>query len=148
MNSLKFKLRQFQRRTGNRPASRGYSGFTILELMIVIAIIFILIGVAVGRYDRTVKIAREAKLKNDLQVLRVAIDNYTLDKQTAPGSLQDLVDAHYLRTIPVDPITGASDWVPHQGDTLLSPDQTGTGLDDVHSNSEQISTEGTPYNTW
>ncbi|HXM97629.1 MAG TPA: type II secretion system protein [Candidatus Dormibacteraeota bacterium] len=148
MNRLQFKLRQFQQRAGSPSPGRSLGGFTVLELMIVMTIMLILIGVAVGNYQRTIKIARESRLKHDLQVMRVAIDNYTLDKQTAPQSLQDLVDAHYLRTLPVDPITGAADWVPHQGDTVLSPDQTGTGLDDVHSNSEQVSTEGTPYNTW
>ncbi|GAC1623515.1 MAG: hypothetical protein PVS2B2_24430 [Candidatus Acidiferrum sp.] len=116
--------------------------------MIVITIIFILVGIAVGRYDQTVKRAREARLKNDLQVLRVAIDNYTLDKQAAPQSLQDLVDAHYLRSLPYDSITQAQDWVVHIGDTVLSPDQIGSGIDDVHSNSQQISLEGTPYNSW
>jgi general secretion pathway protein G len=141
-------LNEFQEKIGKRGRRVCATGFTILELMIVIAIIFILIGVAVGRYDQTVKRAREARLKHDLQVLRVAIDNYTLDKQTAPQSLQDLVEAHYLRTLPYDPITQAQDWVVHSGDTVISPDQIGTGIDDVHSNSEQTSTDGTPYNTW
>lgn len=141
-------MEEFQTRIAKRIKRGRATGFTILELMIVMAIILILIGVAAGRYDRTVKMARESRLKNDLQVLRVAIDNYTLDKQTAPQSLQDLVDAHYLRAVPNDPITNAPDWVLHQGDTVLSPDQTGIGVDDVHSNSEQISIEGTPYNTW
>ena len=131
-----------------KPGRPSHAGFTILELMIVMAIILILIGVAAGRYDRSVKHAREAGLSNDLQVLRTQIDNYTLDKQSAPSSLQDLVDAHYLRNVPNDPITNAQDWVLHTGDTVLSPDQVGTGVDDVHSASEQISLEGTPYNTW
>jgi general secretion pathway protein G len=141
-------MREFQTRIAKRFQRGRASGFTILELMIVMAIILILIGVAAGRYDLSVKRARESRLKNDLQVLRVAIDNYTLDKQSAPNSLQDLVDAHYLRSVPVDPITNQQDWVPHTGDTVLSPDQTGSGLDDVHSASEQVSTDGTPYNTW
>jgi general secretion pathway protein G len=141
-------VREFQAKTGNRAGRARAVGFTILELMIVITIIFILMGVAVGRYDQTVKRAREARLKHDLQVLRVAIDNYTLDKQAAPQSLQDLVDARYLRSLPYDSITQAQDWVVHTGDTVISPDQIGTGIDDVHSNSEQISTEGNPYSAW
>jgi general secretion pathway protein G len=141
-------LQEFQAKIGKRGWRARAAGFTILELMIVMAIIFILIGVAAGRYDQTVKRAREARLKHDLQVLRVAIDNYTLDKQTAPQSLQDLVEAHYLRSLPYDSITQAQDWVVHTGDTVISPDQIGTGIDDVHSNSEQVSTDGTPYNTW
>lgn len=144
----KLRVQRFQASTGKRGGRIRSAGFTILELMIVITIIFILVGIAVGRYDRTVKVAREARLKNDLQVMRVAIDHYTLDKQAAPQSLQDLVDAHYLRSLPYDPITQQQDWVPHTGDTVISPDQVGTGLDDVHSNSSQISTEGTPYNAW
>lgn len=115
--------------------------------MVVIMIILILVGIAAGRYDRAVLHAREAKLKNDLQVMRVSIDNFTLDKQTAPQSLQDLVDAHYLRSIPND-ITQTPDWALHYSDTVLSPDQTGTGIDDVHSGSDQNSSDGTPYNTW
>jgi general secretion pathway protein G len=144
----RLRLQKFVVRISKPGRPSRASGFTILELMIVIAIILILIGVAAGRYDRSVKIARESRLKNDLQVLRVAIDNYTLDKQSAPNSLQDLVDAHYLRTVPNDPITNQQDWVLHTGETVLSPDQVGTGVDDVHSASDQISLEGTPYNTW
>jgi general secretion pathway protein G len=141
-------MRNFKIKIANRLGHRASSGFTILEMMIVMAIILILIGVAAARYDKTIKIARESRLKNDLQVMRTAIDHYTLDKQTAPSSLQDLVDGHYLRAIPNDPITGQQDWVLHTGDTVLSPDQTGTGVDDVHSASEQTSSDGTPYNTW
>jgi general secretion pathway protein G len=124
------------------------SGFTLIELMIVISIIMILVGIAAGMYQQSVRRARESVLKTDLQTMRNAIDNFTMDKLQAPQSLQDLVDAHYLRDIPVDPITNQRDWVAHFGDTLLSPEQTGTGLDDVHSNSDQIGSDGTAYNTW
>ena len=87
-------------------------------------------------------------LKKDLQTMREAIDNFTMDKQQAPQSLQDLVDAGYLRRIPVDPINQQTDWQLHYGDTVLSTDQTSTGVDDVHSGSDQVSSDGTPYNTW
>jgi len=123
-------------------------GFTLIELMIVIAIIFILVGAAAGLYARHVKTAKETVLKQDLQTMRNAIDNYTMDKLQAPQALQDLVDAHYIRDVPVDPFTNQKDWVPHFGDTLISPEQSGTGMDDVHSNSDQIANDGTPYNTW
>jgi general secretion pathway protein G len=117
--------------------------------MIVITIIFILLGLAAGRYDKSVQRAREAALKDDLQVMRQAIENYTLDKQAAPQSLQDLVDAKYLREIPVDPMTRATDWQLTFGDTVLSPDQSSTGIEDVHSNSSGTSLfEKTPYNAW
>jgi general secretion pathway protein G len=127
---------------------RRQRGFTLIEMMIVIAIIVILIGMAAGIYTKTVQHAREAVLKKDLQTMREAIDNYTLDKQQAPQSLQDLVDARYLRQVPLDPIDQQEDWVLHYGDAVLSPDQTSTGVDDVHSGSEQMGSDGTAYNTW
>lgn len=127
---------------------RVQRGFTLIELMIVISIIIILVGMAAGMYTKTVLHARESVLKKDLQTMREAIDNYTLDKQQAPQSLQDLVDARYLRQIPVDPINQQTDWVLHYSDTVLSTDQTSTGVDDVHSGSDQVGSDGTPYNTW
>ena len=129
----------------------GASGFTLIELMIVITIIFILLGMAAARYDRSVHHAREAALKTDLQVMRQAIDNYTLDKEAAPQSLEDLTNsqAPYLREIPVDPMTNAKDWHVDFGDTVMSPDQTNTGIVDVHSSSTEVSSlTNTPYNTW
>ena len=127
---------------------RGARGFTLIELMIVMTIISILVGMATIIYDKTVKRARESVLKQDLATLRQAIDNYTLDKQQAPQSLDDLVEAHYLREVPVDPVCRQKDWVPHIGDTVLSPDQTSTGVDDVHSGCEQTALDGTSYTTW
>jgi general secretion pathway protein G len=85
-------------------------GFTLIELMVVVAIIVILAGIAAGRYERSLQIAREAVLKQDLQTMRNAIQQYTLDKQAAPQSLSDLVSAGYLREIPVDPTTRGHDW--------------------------------------
>ena len=125
------------------------SGFTLIELMIVITIILILIGIAVGRYDKSVQKANEAVLKNNLQTIRTSIDNYTLDKQAAPQSIEDLVQAGYLRSVPTDPITHAKDWVPQYDSVVLSPDQTSTGMVDVHSNSPRVSPfENSPYNEW
>ena len=125
------------------------SGFTLIELMIVIAIIFILLGLAAGRYDMTIQRSREAVLKHDLQVMREAIDNFTLDKQAAPQSLDDLQQAGYLREVPVDPITQAKDWDPAFDNIVLSPEQVTTGMVDVHSHSSLTSRfDGTAYNTW
>jgi general secretion pathway protein G len=129
-------------------SARAHRGFTLLELMIVISIILILVGMAAGIYTRTVQHARESVLKKDLQTMREAIDNYTMDKQQAPQSLQDLVDAGYLRQVPIDPVSQQNDWVLHYGDTVISTDQTSTGVDDVHSGSEQVGSDGTAYNTW
>jgi|SRR6516164_8315362 general secretion pathway protein G len=140
--------RKSRRMRSAKALSLAQGGFTLIELMIVISIIFILVGMAAGMYSRHVRTAREAVLKQDLQTMRSAIDEYTMDKLQAPQSMSDLVDAHYLREVPTDPFTNQKDWVAHFGDTLLSPEQSGVGIDDVHSNSDQSGTDGTPYNTW
>jgi general secretion pathway protein G len=125
------------------------AGFTLIELMIVITIILILIGMAAQRYERSVQHAREATLHQDLMVMRQSIDNFTLDKQAAPQSLEDLVQSGYLRKVPTDPMTGTADWVPQYDSIVLSPDQSSTGIIDVHSNSPRVSPfENTPYNEW
>jgi general secretion pathway protein G len=132
-----------------RPGGLLEAGFTLIELMIVITIILILIGMAAQSYSRTVQRSRETALRHNLQVMRQAIDNYTLDKQAAPQSLDDLVQAGYLRKVPLDPITNATDWVPQYDSVVLSPDQSSTGMVDVHSNSTAVSPfEKTPYNEW
>jgi len=135
-------------RTSHKLAGRG---FTLIEMMIVMAIIMILVGIAAGMYQRSVHRAREATLRSDLTVMRQAIDHYTLDKEAAPQSLEDLVNpqSQYLREIPTDPVTGSKDWHVDVGDTVMSPDQSTTGIVDVHSNSDKVSPfDGTPYNTW
>lgn len=134
-----------------RRAGRRDGGFTLIELMIVITIIFILIGIAAARYDVSVQRAKEATLKTDLAVMRQAIDNYTLDKEAAPQSLDDLVNpqAPYLREVPTDPMTHQKDWHTDYGDLVLSPDQTNNGIVDVHSSSAATSkVDGTAYSTW
>jgi general secretion pathway protein G len=147
MRGLKSR-REMNSNACSRRRVRGL-GFTLIELMIVITIIFILIGIAAGRYDRSVIRAREATLKQDLQVMRQAIDNYTLDKQSAPQSIEALQEAGYLRIVPTDPMTQAKDWQPQLDEVVLSPDQTGTGMVDVHSNSDRTSPfDQTPYKEW
>lgn len=117
--------------------------------MIVITIILILASIAGERYDRSVQHAREATLKQDLFVMRTAIQNYTLDKQAGPSSLDDLVATKYISSIPTDPITKNKDWHTDSDDVLLTPEQTSVGITDVHSASNAISPfENTPYNTW
>jgi general secretion pathway protein G len=126
-------------------------GFTIIELMIVIAIIMILVGIASGMYLRSVTRAKEATLKSDLRAMRDAIDKYTMDKESAPQSLEDLTNSQtpYLREIPVDPITRQRDWRVETGDVALTPNQSNTGVVDIHSNSDEVSPfEGTPYSSW
>ncbi len=137
--------RRLRRAMGTSPTVHG---FTLIEMMIVISIILILVGIAAGMYQSAIRRARESVLKTDLQTMRTAIDNYTMDKLQAPQELQELVDGHYLRDLPIDPFTQQRDWVAHFGDTIITPEQTGVGVDDVHSNSDQIGSDGTPYNTW
>ncbi|HEV2341208.1 MAG TPA: type II secretion system protein [Candidatus Acidoferrales bacterium] len=141
-----FALRHPKFERGGDAASEG---FTLIELMIVIAIMLILIGMAAMRYDRSVLRSKEAALHQDLSVMRQAIEQYTLDKEQAPQSLDDLVTSEYLRQVPVDPITGGRDWTVVTSDLLLSPEQSSTGITDVHSSSDKVSPfENTPYNTW
>lgn len=125
------------------------AGFTLVELMIVMAIIGVLLTVAIPSYLGAVRQAREAVLKEDLHTMRSAIDSYTADKQKAPQSLDDLVNEGYLREIPVDPMTRAKDtWQTSTSDSLRSVDQTDPGIDDVHSGSQDQGSDGQPYNTW
>jgi general secretion pathway protein G len=133
-----------------RRNSGSVLGFTLLEMMVVITIILILLSLATGRYQRSVERAKEASLKQDLAVMRKAIDQYTLDKLAAPQSLDDLVSAGYLREVPTDPFTLKKDWiVDFETDVLFSPEQSSTGVSNVHSASDRISSfEGTAYNQW
>lgn len=131
------------------PSDSNPRGFTLLELMIVMAIILVLATIGAGRYEQAIVRAHEAALKQDLFVMRNAIQQYTLDKEAAPSSLDDLVTAGYLREVPLDPITRQKDWNTSSDDILLSPDQTSTGITDVHSQSDKISPfENTPYSSW
>src|ERR1700733_1043317 len=100
------------------------SGFTLLELMIVIVIIMILAAISVGRIEQSIVKAHEAALHQDLFVMRQAIQNYTLDKEAAPNSLEDLHTAGYIGEIPVDPITKQKDWTTSEDcGGVLSSDQ-------------------------
>ena len=124
-------------------------GFTLIELMVVISIIVILMSVAIPRYQNSILRARETVLRADLHAMRTVIDQYTLDKQRAPESLQELVEAKYLKEIPRDPFTNSREtWVPVQDDSLMSPDQTTPGIIDLHSGSDLNSSEGTSYSSW
>jgi general secretion pathway protein G len=131
----------------NRGVRRS-EGFTLLELITVVAIISILVGIALPNYKTAILQSREAVLKEDLFRFRDVIDQYYADKGKYPGSLDALVDEGYLRKVPTDPMTGAADWevVPSEAD----PDNPSDipGVYDVKSASASTSQSGTPYNEW
>ena len=131
------------------PTRSGRRGFTLIELMVVMAIVTIIVSIAVPLYQRSITRAKESVLKNNLFSIRSVIDEYTFDKQKGPQALQDLVTEGYLRQIPVDPITGSADsWKIIMEDAMTSVNQTEPGIFDVRSGSDKVSLEGTRYNEW
>jgi len=119
------------------------SGFTLIELMIVMALIGILAAIAQPQFQQYTIRAREAVLRENLFTLREVIDQYYGDKGKYPESLQDLVSNRYIRKVPADPFTKSSDtWV------TVAPDAGEGVVFDVHSGSDLISLDGTPYNEW
>ncbi len=125
------------------------AGFTLIELMVVMIIIATLAAMAVPAYAHHLKAARESVLRQDLQVMRQAIDSYTIDKQKAPESGEDLVTSGYLKQMPIDPITHSnSTWTFDRSDSYTNVDEVSTGINNVHSGSGQGSTDGSSYSTW
>lgn len=129
--------------------TRLSAAFTLLELMVVMMVIIILASMAVPTYHVAIMRAREAVLRDDLYTMRKLIDQFTIDKQHPPQALQDLVDAGYIRGgIPKDPFTGRDDtWQTDTEEVPISPD-SGPGIVDVHSGSDEQSLDGTPYSSW
>ena len=147
--TLRFKAGTWNPFANARQIDRRQRGFTLVELMVVMLIISILLAVAVPSYISAIRSAREAALRQDLHTMRDAIEQYTEDKQAAPQSLDDLVQAGYLKSLPVDPLTHSdTTWVPDESDSYSSVDQSQTGIDDVHSGSDLVGSNGTPYSQW
>lgn len=138
------RRRRFLLPTGHCPLP---TGFTLLELMIVITIIIILAAVVLPQYQKTILSTREAVLREDLYKMRILLDQYAADKQKLPASLDDLVSGGYLREVPKDPITGQADWTTETGE---DPNSTSgeSGITNLHSASTDTSSEGTPYSEW
>lgn len=135
--------------TVRRRRSNRSLGFTLIEMMIVVSLILILVSIAVPLYNQSILRARESVLRQDLFTLRSVISQYTLDKQRAPQSLEDLVQAGYIKFIPNDPFTGRNDtWQLEQEDVMLAVDQQQPGITDVHSGANQTASDGTTYTAW
>jgi general secretion pathway protein G len=129
--------------------SRRQRGFTLIELMIVISVILILISTAIPIYMQSIRRARESVLSQNLFTLRSVIDQYTMDKQKAPQSLEDIIQAGYLKQVPVDPITNSREtWQTVQEDFNLSVDQSQPGITDIHSGASGTGSNGVAYAEW
>ena len=135
-------------RTG-KPLTRRRFGFTLIEMMIVMAIIVILVSVAIPFYQKSIVRAKESVLHSNLFAMRSAIDEYTFDKQKAPKTLQELVTGGYLHNVPKDPITQRNDsWKVIMEDAGQAVSSTEPGIFDIRSGSDRISLDGTRYSDW
>jgi general secretion pathway protein G len=136
-------------RNGKPRLRSAAAGFTLIELMIVMTIISILIAIAVPIYNKSILRAKESVLRNNLFTLRTMIDEYTIDKQHAPQTLDDLVSEGYLRQVPIDPITNnVQSWKTIMEDTAVGGDNQQPGIFDVRSGAEGNGLDGTPYSDW
>jgi len=127
----------------------AWRGFTLIELMVVMAIISVLLAIALPIYQKSIIRAKESVLRNNLFTLRTMIDEYTIDKQKAPQSLQDLVSDGYLRQIPQDPITGSDQtWKVIMEDNPVGGSTNPPGIFDVRSGSDKAALDGTNYSDW
>jgi general secretion pathway protein G len=128
---------------------RAIRGFTLIELMVVMAIISVLLAIALPIYSKSITRSKESVLRNNLFTLRSMIDEYTVDKQKAPESLQDLVSEGYLRQIPQDPMTGSDQtWRVIMEDTPVGGANSAPGIFDVRSGSDKTGLDGSNYADW
>jgi len=141
----------FEHVTCRRNAKFGHRppGFSLLEMMMVVTVILIIASIATPIYRTAVLRAREAVLRDDLYTLRFLIDRFTVDNGRSPVHLEETVEKGYLGRLPTDPFTGSNEtWVEVQEKAPPSPTQKYLGIEDVHSGSDGLSLEGTPYSSW
>jgi general secretion pathway protein G len=128
---------------------RNGNGFTLIELMIAMAVVSILVSVAVPMFNKALIRGKETILRQNLFSMRTVIDEYTYDKGKAPQTLEDLVTAGYLRKVPIDPITNSDrTWKIIMEDAGNAVNQSEPGIFDVRSGADKVSLEGTPYSEW
>lgn len=125
----------------------GRRGFTVIELLVVLAAVGLLLAVAAPRYVQHLDVAREVTLKEDLRAMRDAIDKFYSDQGRYPGALEELVTKRYLRAVPVDPLTGSSSsWkvvAPSNGSNTQD-----AGVFDVRSGANGQARDGSHYAAW
>jgi general secretion pathway protein G len=132
-----------------RNTRTGSRGFTIIELMVVLALVVILASLAMVQYRRTIVYSKEAVLRDDLTKMRDAIDQYYADKNEYPPTLGALASEGYLRDIPKDPITeSASSWVEVPAEADSTNPTAGPGVYDVKSGADSTALDGTRYSEW
>jgi general secretion pathway protein G len=130
----------------NKSSLRGkyIIGFTLVELLVVLAILALLLTLAVPRYFTSIERAKDATLKHDLNTLREGVDKYYADNGQYPKSLEDLVDKKYIRKLPIDPITEKTNtWVFTPPEPPLEGD-----IYDIHSGATGVAKDGTRYEDW
>jgi general secretion pathway protein G len=124
-------------------------GLSLLEMMLVIMIIMIIAAMSAPMYRTSQVRAREAVLRDHLFTLRSLIDRFTLDNRRSPAHLEELVKVGYLGRLPTDPFTGSNEtWQEVKEPAPVDPLQTTPGIVDVHSGSDALALDGTPYRSW
>lgn len=133
----------------SQPRRRGESGWTLIEMLVVLSLIMILAAIALTQYRNAIQSAKEAALRSDLFLMRDAIDQYYADKGKYPESIDALVSAKYLRAVPKDPITNATDtWETVPADAEPGSLATATGIYDIKSGSPDTALDGSRYAEW